>query len=109
MIKDSKKHIETQTLSADISDNQVDKISNLPDKLMVFIGARVMFTANINLSDHLINGSTGKIKYMQIPTASNNLVGIIYVKFDDIDTGNSLKNDLLRSRLKECVPITGIA
>ena len=40
--------------------------------------------------------------------AGNNLVSIIYVKFEDIDAGNSLKNSLPRNELKECVPITAI-
>ena len=74
----------------------------------MFIGARVTLTANINLSDHLVNGSTGKIKHMQIPRARNNLVGIVYVKFDEVDAGNALKNNLLRNGLMECVPITAI-
>ena len=32
-----------------------------------------------------------------MPKVGNNLVSIIYVKFDDADTGNYLKNNLLRS------------
>ena len=32
-----------------------------------------------------------------MPKVGNNLVSIIYVKFDDVDTGNYLKNNLLRS------------
>ena len=45
---------------------------------------------------------------MQIPRAGNNMVSIIYVKFDHVDTGNSLVNSLLRNELKECVSITAI-
>ena len=52
--------------------------------------------------------STGKIEYMQMPTAWSNLVGIIYVQFGDLDAGNFLKNNFLRDELKECVPITAI-
>ena len=57
-------------------------------------GARVMLTANINTSDCLINGSTGKIDYIYLLRVGNNLVGIIYAKFDDVDAGNSFKNNL---------------
>ena len=59
----------------------------------MWIGARVMLTANINTSGHLINKSTGKIEYMQMPRAGNNLVGIIYVRFVNIDASNSWKNN----------------
>ena len=56
----------------------------------------------------LINGSTGKIEYMQMPRAENNLIGIIYVKFDNVDAGIFLKNNILKNGMKECVPITAV-
>lgn len=43
-----------------------------------------------------------------MPRGGNNLVGVIYFKFDHVDAGNSLQNNILRSKLKECVPITAI-
>ena len=61
----------------DIPDNQIHKTGNLPDKLKVCVVARIMFTANINTLDALINRSTGKIEYMQIPRAKNNLIVIV--------------------------------
>ena len=67
----------------------------------MWIGARVMSTANINTSGHLMNKSTGKIEYMQMPRAGNNLVGIIYVRFVNIDASNSWKNNLLGNELSE--------
>ena len=67
----------------------------------MWIGARVMLTANINTSGPLINKSTGKIEYMQMPRAGNNLVGIIYVRFVNIDASNSWKNNLLGNELSE--------
>lgn len=60
-------------------------------KLKLYIGARVVFTTNINTSGHSVNGSTRKIEYMQMSRAGNNLVGIIYIKFDNVGSGNSLK------------------
>ena len=45
---------------------------------------------------------------MQIPRAGNNMVSIIYVKFDHVDADNSLVNSLLRNELKEFVSITAI-
>ena len=80
-----------QTLIVDISDNQNHKTSNLPGTLNVCIGTRVILIANINTSDCLRNGSIEKIEYMQMSRAGNNLVGIIYIKFDNVGSGNSLK------------------
>ena len=56
--KNSTRDIETQTLSVDISDNQIHTTGNILGKLKMCIGGRVMLTANINTSDHLINEST---------------------------------------------------
>ena len=81
----------SQTLIVDISDNQNHKTSNLPGTLNVCIGTRVILIANINTSDCLMNGSIEKIEYMQMSRAGNNLVGIIYIKFDNVGSGNSLK------------------
>lgn len=47
-------------------------------------------------------------KNMQMPRVGNNLVSVIYVKYDDIDAGNSLKNNILRDELKEYVHIKAI-
>ena len=40
--------------------------------------------------------------------AGNNMVGIIYIKFEDVGAGISLKNNISRDELKEYVPITAI-
>ena len=82
-------------ISVDISDNQIHKTSNCPGKLKLCISVRVVLTASINTPDRLINWSTGKIGFMRMSRAGNNLFGIIYVMFDDVDAGNSLKNNLL--------------
>ena len=87
--QDSTRDTETQTLSVDISNNQIHKTGNLLGKLKIFIGAKVMLTANVSTLDHFINESAGRIEYMQMSRAGNNLVCIIYVKFDEIDAGNS--------------------
>ena len=48
----------------DISDNQIHKTGKLPIKSKLYIEVRVMLTATINTSAHLMSGSTGKIEYM---------------------------------------------
>ena len=83
--KDSARDIETQTLSVDVSDNQIHKTGNLPGKFKVCIGARVMLTANVNTSEYLVNGSTGKKGACKCLEQEIIWVGIIYVKFDNIN------------------------
>ena len=72
----------------DISSNQIHENDNFPANLKV-CGSRVMLTANINTSDHLIKWVHWKIEYMQMARAGNDLVVIIYVKFGDVDATNS--------------------
>ena len=55
--QDSNKDIETSTCSAFIPDNiGVSQTADLPTKLKVGVGATVMLTDNINVSDRLSNG-----------------------------------------------------
>lgn len=65
---------------------------NLPPKLNICIGAKIMLTDNINMSDRLINGSTGTAERIHMANQSKLLNGIIYVLFDDPFVGESLKN-----------------
>ena len=64
---------------------------NLPAKLKLCVGARVMLTENINVSNRLIKGSIGTVKYLVL---------------DDPKAVNSSKGKRLRSELKECIQIT---
>ena len=104
--ENSRRDVETGTCSVSLPDNtNLNQTANLPGKLKVCVGARLMLTDNINISDRLINGSIGTVKYLQL-NSRNLLAGKIYVKFDDRNAGNSLKDRRLRGELKECVPIS---
>ena len=104
--EDSKKDLETGTSSISIPDTaSLTQTANLPAKLKLCLGARIMLTDNISVADRLINGSIGTVKHLQMK-ADKPLLGTIYVKFDDRNAGNSLKDRRLRGELKECVPIT---
>ena len=106
--QDGNKDIETNTCSISIPDNiGLSQTANLPAKLKLCVGARVMLTDNISVSDRLINGSIGKVKHWD--RRSKPLCSTIYVKFDDPKAGNSMKDRRLRGELKECVPITARA
>ena len=52
-----------------------------------------MLTDNVSVSDRLINGSLGTIKHLD--RRSKPLCSTIYVKFDDLKAGNSLKDKRL--------------
>ena len=106
--QDKNKDIETSTCSISIPDNIcLSQTANLPAKLKLCVGARVMLADNISVSDRLINGSLGTIKHLD--RRSKPLCIIIYVKFDDPKAGSSLKDRRLRGELKECVPVTARA
>ena len=62
--QDGNKDIETNTCSISIPDNiGLSQIASLPAKLKLCVGARVMLTDNISVSDRLINGSIGTVKH----------------------------------------------
>jgi len=104
--EDTKKDLETGTCSVSIPDNtSLTQTANLPAKLKVCVGARIMLTDNISVSDRLINGSIGTVMHLELKP-DKPLIGTIYVKFDDPNAGNSLKDRRLRGELKKCVPIT---
>ena len=106
--QDKNKDIETSTCSISIPDNIcLSQTANLPAKLKLCVGARVMLADNISVSDRLINGSLGTIKHLD--RRSKPLCIIIYVKFDDPKAGSSLKDRRLQGELKECVSVTARA
>ena len=80
---------------------------NLPAKLKLCIGARVMLTDSISVSGRLTNSSVGVVKHLD--RRSKQLCSTIYLKSDDPKASDSLKDRRLRGELKECVPITARA
>ena len=67
----------------------------------------VMLTDNISVSDRLINSSVATVRHLD--RRSKPLCSTIYVKFDDSEVGNSMKDRRLCGELKDCVPITARA
>ena len=64
-----------------------------------------MLTVNLDLGDHLINGSIGTVVKLHRRPDSAHPSGIIFVKFDDQIAGNKLKSNRRLPDLKDCVPI----
>ena len=106
--QDDNKDIEANKCTISIPDNIcLSQTANVPEKFKLCVGAMVMLTDNISVSDRLINGSIGTVKHLH--KRSKPLCSTIYVKFDDPKAGNSMKDRRLRGELKECVPITATA
>ena len=106
--KDSSRDLETNVLAMSLLDKPIHATGNLQSRIKLCVGARVMLSVNLDLTDKLHNGSIGEIKYIQMPVGGNTLLGKVYVKFDDPDAGKSRKNNNLRSStidLSDCVPI----
>ena len=93
------------TLSDDLD---VGKTGNMLKTLKIWVGARVMLTANLDVDDKLCNGSEGTVKYIHIRTTISSAKhgGTIYVLFDDDKSGNKRKLHSLPDELQRCVPIT---
>ena len=95
---------------AEISNVDLDwvKTAKLSDtggltyKLEVKVGARVMITKNIDISDKLINGQVGKISFIKYRT--NNVVAI-YISLDDNSAGLKSKQTDAISRQNNWVVI----
>ena len=105
--EDSRRDLETGTCTVSIPDStSLNDTANLPAKLKVCVGARLMLTYKISISDRLINGSIGTVKHLD--KKNKPLNSIIYLKFDDPKAGNSRKDRRLRGELKECVPISAV-
>ena len=65
--KENDKDLETGTCLLSTTDNlSLIQTANLPTLLKICIGARVMLTYNIDVSEKLINGSIETVKHLQI-------------------------------------------
>ena len=78
----SKDHIPKNWNVSDVSQQgKQSETGGLSVLLKVKVNARVMIVANIDLSDRLVDGQRGTLKYISI---NQNEVNAIYVAFDDV-------------------------
>ena len=90
---DSKKNHCTELTTIDVS-LKPQKTRNLRKVLHVKVGARIMLTTNIDVSDGLTNGTVGTVKYV-ITEEITKRVKVILVEFDNIDVGQVAKSKSL--------------
>ncbi|WAQ96596.1 PIF1-like protein [Mya arenaria] len=103
---DSKRDKYTNTVNVSVPENiGLYNTGNLPKKITLAYGAKVMLTKNVDISDHLVNGIIGKVFHVQLP--QSHLKGTIYVDFGDQIVGKTAKMGS-PSHLKKCVPITAV-
>ena len=88
---DSKKDHCTELTMIDIS-LKPQKTGNLRKVLHMKVGARVMLTTNIDVSDGLTNGAVGTVKYV-ITEEIMKRVKVILVEFDNRDVGQEAKSN----------------
>ena len=62
--------------------------SGLAFQLFIKIGARVILTSNIDVSDKLINGQMGTVIFIEW---ENSKVKTVYVNFDNVNAGKNKK------------------
>ena len=83
---------------------KLKETANLPKTVNVKIGARVMLTCNIDVSDGLTNGAMGTVT--GIVQKQNNTLHVILVQFNSDKVGDNAKsNSKYKDRDSDAVPI----
>ena len=101
---DSKKDHCTELTTIDVS-LKPQKTGNLRKVLHVKVGARVMLTTNIDVSDGLTNGAVGTVKYV-ITEEITKRFKVILVEFDNTDVRQEAKSKSLYKHINsKAVPI----
>ena len=101
---DSKKDHCTELTTIDVS-LKPQNTGNLRKVLHIKVGARIMLTTNIDVSDGLTNGAVGTVKYV-ITEEVTKRVKAILVEFDNTDVRQEAKSKSLYKHINsKAVPI----
>ena len=85
-----------------IKNAKLSETGGLTYNLEIKVGARVMITRNIDISDKLINGQVGTVSFIKLRAST---VVAIYVKLDDDSAGIKSKQTDLMTRQNNLIVI----
>ena len=92
-------HIDLSTLS-----DKRSETGGLHSVLKLAIGACVMLTANVDMSDGLVNGARGEV--VHIVTNNDQTVDSVLVELDNSQVGlKAIQSNPHRTRFNDAVPI----
>ena len=91
----------TQSKINDIRKKNYTDTGGLLRYLGMKVGARIMLTTNMDISDRLVNGQLGTVKHFTLLNGQWQ----IYILFDDVNAGNERKNGDNFARRIGYVPI----
>ena len=94
--KPVKRQNETQSNNLDSSET-----GNFESQLNHKVGSQVMITSNIDINDRLVNGLVGRVTQFKY---SNNVVSVVYVKFNDDSAGLEAMRSDVTARQYHWVP-----
>ena len=101
---DSKKDTSTNLANIKMPEKPRDT-GNLRHILNIKVGARVMLTTNVDVSDGLTNGSMGIVQYIALDERGSSIKAVL-VKFDGENVGtNAKKSSEFRQMFSSAVPI----
>ena len=86
--------------------NKISETAGLPLELVFKVSARYMMTVNVDTSDGLVNGATGRLKLIEHSPGPNSKPLRVWVQFDDDSVGCRTRNNNKSVQKNLAVPQT---
>jgi len=69
------------------------KTAQLPPILPLAVGCRYEISVNISVTDGLVNGAGGIVKFFELTSSNNTAAGTVWIMFDDSNVGKQTRAD----------------